>query len=72
MKLYLYSDFITAAWAKDPQHWRKITGNAEGVRPVRCAHCAFPLPKGYHEPNGTLANDAIERIPTMRDLVNSL
>lgn len=70
MKLYLYSDFTAAVWAKNPEHWRKITGRTGN--PVRCAHCAFPLPKGYHEPNGTLANDAIERIPTMRDLVNAL
>lgn len=70
MKLFYYSNFTTIAWAKNPQHWREITGKSGN--PLRCAHPDIAAPKGYHKPNGHLANDPIERIPTMRDLVNKL
>jgi len=70
MKLFCYSDFATPAWAKNPAHWRELTGKQGN--PIRCAHTDFPAPKGYHKPNGHLANDPIERIPTMRDLINAL
>jgi hypothetical protein len=69
-KLYLYSDFTTAKWAKNPQHWRELTGKSGN--PLRCAHQGVDCPPHYHKPNGHLANDAIERMPTMKDLINAL
>lgn len=69
-KLYCYSDFVTVMWAGSPEEWRKLTGKQGN--PVRCAHVGIDCPPHYHKPNGHLANDAIEPIPTMRDLINAL
>lgn len=70
MKLYCYSDFTTPAWAKNPAHWRELTGINK--HPLRCAHSNWPAPEGWHKPNGHLANDAIEKTPTVKDLINAL
>jgi hypothetical protein len=39
---------------------------------IRCAHTDIEPPKGWNKPNGNLACDAIERIPTMRSLIHAL
>jgi len=71
MKKYLYSDLRgNWGWFKNPADYRKSFPMA-GVA-IRCAHPDIEAPKGWHKPNGYLANDGIERIQTMRNLVAAL
>lgn len=70
-KLYLYSDLSNAlAWAKDAAEFRTLT-RTNGYA-VRVAHVGIAAPDHYHKPSGHLANDAIEKIPTMRDFIHAL
>ena len=70
-KLYLYSDFNGGVeWAASPDDWRKRTGRKGN--PLRCAHIGFAVPKGYRKAGGELANDAVERVLTMKDLIAAL
>lgn len=76
MKLYYYGDLTDMRWQgwfKNPHDLRKqfpLAHNNAFV--VRFAHVGIEPPKGYHKPNGHLASNAIERIPTMKDLINAL
>lgn len=66
----MYSDLRgKLGWFNSPQAARDSLGN--GVY-IRCAHPDIEPPKGWHKPSGHLANDAIEKIPTMKDLINAL
>ena len=76
MKLYYYQAPLTPSakgWFKDKQALRDAFAMvARDAIIIRCAHVNIEPPMGYHKPNGELANDAIERVPTMKDLINAL
>jgi hypothetical protein len=39
---------------------------------IRYAHVGINPPAHYHKPNGELACDAVEKLPTMRSLIHAL
>jgi len=58
-RLYLYSDLCgSLGWFKNPEDFRKAFPKAVRTA-LRCAHQGIDAPKGYHKPNGYLANDPI-------------
>lgn len=70
-KLWLYDNLqCVLAWAATPGEARRLTG--VGGTFIRVAHLDVPTPPHYHKPNGHLACDAIEKQPTMRDLIHAL
>lgn len=77
MKLYYYAVIQKpdiAGWYPDMNKARVAFGSraSKGDSIIRFAHQGIKPPKGYHKPNGHLAHDAIERIPTMRTLIHAL
>lgn len=72
-KLYYYWDMDeTADWAKNPLDFRTKNPDCNKAHCIRASHMNVSPPKGWHKPNGYLACDAIEKIPTMKDLINAL
>ena len=77
MKMYFYA--ITRkpqfnGFFSDMNKARVAFGSncSKGDSIIRFAHVGVKPPKGWHKPNGHLANDAIERIPTMRTLIHAV
>lgn len=70
--MWLYTDFNNnAKWAKDMNGYRATTKHCARII-VRVAHIGVSTPQGYHKPNGELAFNAIEKLPTMRSLIHAL
>lgn len=77
MKLYHYSVITKSGlcgWFKDMNGCRAkfFSQLTKDDVIIRTAHVGIKPPKGFHKPNGELAFDAAERIPTMRGLVHAL
>ena len=66
MKLFLYSDFVKTAWAKNPAHFRQLTNSTERIV-LRFAHTETPAPAGYEKGDSCLASDPVISIPSFQD-----
>ena len=71
-QLFLYWDMKSClVWASGMNNAKQLVGDSRRNF-IRVAHKDIDPPKGYRKPYGHLAFDAIERIPTMRDLIHAL
>ena len=69
-KLYYYTNYEHFGWFANPEQFHKVYPR-NGVTPIRVCADVEP-PAGYRRTGKGLANDPVERIPKMKDLVKEL
>jgi hypothetical protein len=69
--LFYYSDLCGChGWFADAVEFRKRFPRSSYT--MRCAHVGIAPPPHYRKGSGELANDPVERIPTVRDFIHGL